>query len=285
MMRRVLLALAVVMVLFAGIGVYLAIRHISPQLPPPIGNGCEVSTASGVVHLEPEQMANAATIAAVGITRPLPDRAVLVALATALQESELFNLAGGDRDSVGLFQQRPSMGWGSADDIRDPRYAARAFYNQLVKVPGWEELRVTEAAQRVQRSAYPEAYERWVEEATVLSEALLGQAPGAVSCTRADRPAARGAAAATALADRLRYDWGDDVDTRAPSHAAGLAVPAPDARSGWQYAHWLVAHSSEQGVASVRFDGQVWAADSGKWTQVAANPDDAGHVVAEVYAG
>jgi hypothetical protein len=285
MMRRVLVALAVIMVLFAGIGIYLAIRRIGPELPIPLGSGCEVSTASGSVHLEAEQMANAATIAAVGITRALPDRAVLVALATALQESELFNLEGGDRDSVGLFQQRPSMGWGSADDLHDPRYAARAFYNQLVKVPGWEELRVTEAAQLVQRSAFPEAYERWVEEATVLSEALLGQAPGAVSCTHSDQPSARGAAAATALADRLRYDWGDDVDTRAPSHAAGLAVPAADARSGWQYAHWLVAHSTEQSVASVRFDGQAWAADSGKWTQVTPNPDDAGHVVAEVYAG
>jgi hypothetical protein len=285
MMRRVLGTLAVIMVLLAGIGIYLAIRRIGPELPISIGTGCEVSTATGVVHLEAEQMANAATIAAVGITRGLPDRAVLVALATSLQESELKNLDGGDRDSVGLFQQRPSMGWGSADDLRDPRYAARAFYNQLVKVPGWEELRVTEAAQQVQRSAFPEAYERWVEEATVLSEALVGQAPGAVSCTHPDQPAARGAAAATALADRLRYDWGDDVATRAPSHAVGLAVPAPDARSGWQYAHWLVAHSTGQGVASVRFDGQAWAADSGKWTQVTANPDDAGHVVAEVYAG
>ena len=284
-MRRTLLVMAVVLLLVAAVGVYFAFRQIRPQLPISLGSGCDVRTASGAVHLEDEQMANAATIAAVGISRTLPDRAVLVALATALQESELFNLSGGDRDSVGLFQQRPSMGWGSVDDIQDPRYAARAFYNQLVRIPGWEELRVTEAAQQVQRSAFPEAYEKWVEEATVLSEALVGQSPGAVTCTHSDQPAARGPAAAAALADRLRYDWGDNVATRPPSGLVGLEVPAADTRTGWQYAHWLVAHSTEQGVASVRFDGQAWAADSGKWSQVTANPDDAGHVVAAVYSG
>ncbi len=154
---------------------------------------CEVRTDTGAVRLDADQMANAATIAAVGLTRGLPERAVVVALATALQESELNNLSGGDRDSVGLFQQRPSQGWGTAEQIRDPRYAASAFYDQLVKVRGWEDMRVTEAAQRVQRSAFPEAYQKWADEAQVLAEALVGTAYGAVMCTRL--PASRRCAA------------------------------------------------------------------------------------------
>ena len=173
-MRRALLVVAVVMVLIAGIGIYVAINRFGHQLPIPILRGCEARTDTGSVKLNADQMANAATIAAVGLTRGLPDRAVVVALATAMQESELTNLAGGDRDSVGLFQQRPSQGWGTVEQIRDPRYAASAFYNQLVKVRGWEEMRVTEAAQLVQRSAFPEAYQAWADEAQVLGDALVG---------------------------------------------------------------------------------------------------------------
>src|SRR5262245_60768023 len=99
---------------------------------------CVARTGTGVVTLDPAQMANAATIAAVGIRRGMPDRAVVVALATSLQESKLRNLAGGDRDSVGLFQQRPSQGWGSREEIADPRYAAGKFYAALMRVRGWE---------------------------------------------------------------------------------------------------------------------------------------------------
>ena len=81
-----------------------------------------------------------------------------VALAAALQESNLLNLPYGDRDSLGLFQQRPSQGWGTAAQILDPAYAASAFYARLVDVPGWESLPVTQAAQLVQSSADPGAY-------------------------------------------------------------------------------------------------------------------------------
>src|SRR5690606_17546897 len=111
-----------------------------------------------------------------------PERAVTVALATALQESELRNLPGGDRDSVGLFQQRPSQGWGDPSQLSDPRYAAGAFYDALVEVPGWETMRITDAAQAVQRSAHPEAYQKWADEAEVLTAALAGNAPGSLTC-------------------------------------------------------------------------------------------------------
>ena len=167
-------------------------------------------------------MANAATIAAIGVQRGMPERAVVVALATAYQESKLRNLADGDRDSVGLFQQRPSQGWGTPAQIRDPRYAANRFYAALKKVSGWEKMRVTDAAQRVQRSAFPEAYQKWADESEVLSRALLGDATGAVACTVGATPAMHGAAAAAQL-------------TRRPGAGLGAdAAPTRRDRPGWR---------------------------------------------------
>ena len=203
----------------------------------------------------------------------------MVALATALQESELKNLAGGDRDSVGLFQQRPSQGWGTAEQILDPRYAASTFYNQLVKVRGWEDMRVTDAAQRVQRSAFPEAYEKWADEAHVLGDALVGTRIRCGHLHPGGEPTLRGAAATEALGAGLRADWGD-VGTVSDG---GVVLLADEARTGWQYAHWLVAHSTGHSVYRVRFGDQVWTADSGDWSRIATDIAGANRVVAEVF--
>ncbi|MGY1592889.1 hypothetical protein ACI79D_12990 [Geodermatophilus sp. SYSU D00708] len=121
-----------------------------------------------------EQVANAATIAQVGYDRGLPQRAVVIALATAMQESALRNLDYGDRDSLGLFQQRPSQGWGTPAQVQDPVYAAGKFYDGLVQVPGWEDRRLTDAAQLVQRSGFPEAYQKHEGMAVELAAALGG---------------------------------------------------------------------------------------------------------------
>jgi hypothetical protein len=282
--RRTLLVLATVAVLVASLGVFLTLHRFGNRLPStipiPVSRACQASTEAGSVNLNADQMANAATIAAVGLTRGLPDRAVVVALATALQESKLVNLTGGDRDSVGLFQQRPSQGWGTAEQIRDPRYAASAFYSQLVRVRGWQEMRITEAAQAVQRSAFPEAYDAWSDDAQVLGDALVGETAGAVTCTRIGDPTLRGAAATQALGAGMRADWGDHVGTVSD---AGLVVTTDANRAGWQYAHWLVAHSAVQNVARVRYADQMWTADSGKWNRVDSGPTDVNRVVAEVY--
>ncbi|WP_457029730.1 C40 family peptidase [Kitasatospora sp. P5_F3] len=122
--------------------------------------GPEEAVADGQ-QLTTEQINNAQIIYQVSVQLQLPARAAVVALATAMQESTLTNLAWGDRDSLGLFQQRPSQGWGTAAQIMDPVYSSKAFYAQLVKVPLWEVLPVTVAAQRVQRSAFPDAYAKW----------------------------------------------------------------------------------------------------------------------------
>jgi murein DD-endopeptidase MepM/ murein hydrolase activator NlpD len=121
-----------------------------------------------------EQVGNAATIITVGQRMLVPPRGWVIALATAMQESSLHNLAGGDRDSIGLFQQRPSQGWGTPAQLHDPAYAASKFYDKLLTVPGWQTMPVTEAAQQVQRSAFPDAYAKWEPDAAQLVTNLTG---------------------------------------------------------------------------------------------------------------
>ncbi|MEH0658468.1 C40 family peptidase [Streptomyces stelliscabiei] len=143
-------------------------------------NGASAKT----VHVEgltlpEEQVPNAHTIVATGISLHVPKKGQVIALATAMQESRLRNLNSGDRDSLGLFQQRPSQGWGTAEEIRDPVYASTQFYTHLLAVSGWQQLTVTQAAQKVQRSAYPDAYADWEDLATALQKAIAATFPDA----------------------------------------------------------------------------------------------------------
>lgn len=169
---------------------------------PPPGSS---SAGAGVTA---EQQANASAIIAAGRELSVPDRGLWVALATALQESGLRNAPGGDRDSVGLFQQRPSAGWGTPAQIQDPHFAATSFYKHLLAVPGWENLPLTVAAQTVQRSAFPQAYARWEQKAAD----ILASAGGSPA-TCASSPAASSVQAQTALTTARAqlgkpYVWG-----------------------------------------------------------------------------
>ncbi|MFI5905472.1 C40 family peptidase [Streptomyces cyaneofuscatus] len=119
-----------------------------------------------------EQIPNARAIVATGITMGIPARGQVVALATALQESTLRNIDYGDRDSVGLFQQRPSQGWGTREQILDPVYASTKFYDALKSLKDWESMPVTVAAQKVQKSAFPDAYAKHEPLATALQQAI-----------------------------------------------------------------------------------------------------------------
>jgi hypothetical protein len=119
-----------------------------------------------------QQVANATVIVAVGQRMQVTARGQVIAVATAMQESSLTNLPGGDRDSVGLFQQRPSQGWGTPAQLQDPQYAATTFYTKLLAVPGWQAMTLTRAAQAVQISAYPDAYAKWETEAVQLVAAV-----------------------------------------------------------------------------------------------------------------
>ncbi|MFD4611971.1 C40 family peptidase [Streptomyces sp. NPDC058440] len=138
------------------------------------------------LDLPAEQVPNAATIVAAGLSLGVPRKGQIIALATAMQESRLRNLGSGDRDSLGLFQQRPSQGWGSAQQIQDPAYASEQFYKHLLKVSGWQQMTVTQAAQAVQKSGQPDAYAQWEQLATALQAAIAKTFPGGVAADGKD---------------------------------------------------------------------------------------------------
>ncbi|MFF1794863.1 C40 family peptidase [Kitasatospora sp. NPDC058263] len=137
-------------------------------------NGSSPLSAPGVAGLDKptEQIPNAQAIQATGVAMHVPVRGQVVALATALQESGLRNINYGDRDSLGLFQQRPSQGWGTPEQIMQPVYASTKFYEGLQQVSGWQSMTITQAAQAVQRSGFPDAYAKWEPLATALQQAI-----------------------------------------------------------------------------------------------------------------
>ena len=128
------------------------------------------------ITLDSAQLANAEIIYDVSVTLGLPQRAAVIAEATALQESSLVNLPGGTSDSLGLFQQRPSQGWGTPAQIMQPVYAATRFYQALTAVPGWQSLPLADAAQAVQHSDTPRAYAKWETLADALAATFSGSA-------------------------------------------------------------------------------------------------------------
>ncbi|MCW2778967.1 MAG: hypothetical protein JWN17_2692 [Frankiales bacterium] len=224
--------------------------------PPPAS--CR-ATAPGArpVTLAVEQASAAATIAAVGVRLGVPDHAVTVALATAQQESGLRNLDHGDRDSLGLFQQRPSQGWGTPSQVRDPVHASRAFYRRLLAVPGWQRLSVTQAAQAVQLSAFPTAYAQHETRSRVLARVLTGEVAAGLSC--------RGLPRAPALRARALQEAADAE--LGPGRLHGATTP----KTRRVVAAWLVAHAQQFGVREVGADRHHWTAAGGRWATSAAD--------------
>jgi len=232
-------------------------------------DGCSATVNGNTASLETSQAQYAVLISAIGVERGLPARAVSIALATAYQESKIQNLPGGDADSLGLFQQRPSQGWGTAAQIMDPVYATNAFYDALVKISNYESLDITVAAQEVQHSAYPTAYAQHETEARVVASALTGYSPAAFSCTvtgdnslgNADDVIGtleRGYGTAIAPHRSLRQNVAVDVG----SGAAGL-------RLGWSVAQYAVAMAPDLHIKAVLFDGKRWntgSASAKGWT-------------------
>ncbi|MDG4806184.1 hypothetical protein O7634_05375 [Micromonospora sp. WMMD1120] len=138
---------------------------VAVQAPKPQGEQSHIT-------LNDEQTANVKAIIAATKKAGLPERAAVISIATSLQESKLENLGhlgdANDHDSLGLFQQRPSSGWGTPEQITDPEYSTTAFLKGLRQVDGWQDMPLTDAAQTVQVSAYPDAYAQWEQQATDL---------------------------------------------------------------------------------------------------------------------
>jgi hypothetical protein len=216
-------------------------------------SSCRVSVSGATYTLDPDQATNATTITAVGKRLGLPDHAVTVALAAAMQESKLHNLGHGDRDSLGLFQQRPSQGWGTASQVQDPVYASTAFFTHLAKVDGWQNLSVSTAAQEVQHSSAPAAYAAWETEARTVARATTGEVPAGLTCRS---PAPKTAAIDPALQATMNTELG----------AIDLTQTLSTAR-GWTVASWLVAHAQRFGITAVSFDGMRWTRSSAQWSR------------------
>jgi hypothetical protein len=269
--RRVLAVLVVIGVVvgLVAVGVRSLITRI--ELPAAVQSRCDV--ANSPYSLSTDQAANAATITAVAVRRELPARAVTIALATALQESKLNNVEYGDRDSVGLFQQRPSQGWGSAGQILDPRYSAGKFYEALVRVPDWERKQLTVAAQAVQQSAHPTAYQQWEDQADVLAEAFTGAEPALLSCSF---PEPTVAATPAKVLQLLGLELSH---TRlASSTQVGELRPA----APWATVGWLVAKADRLGIEAVAHAGRRWTRTDGWRVDESARADRIRFEVAQI---
>ncbi len=252
MQKRVRRRVAVGAVVLVLVGAGVVVTRIGTQTDAVKADPlCTATAGPARFTFDLDQAANAATIAAVGKHEGMSDHAVTVALAAAQQESRLRNLDFGDRDSVGLFQQRPSQGWGTPAQLTNPRYAATSFYGALAHVPGWATMDVTAAAQHVQRSAAPDAYARWEPQARVLAQVLTGEVPAGFTCQFSDAPAvgASGSLGTTVTAELGPSSIGTEVT----------------AARGWTVASWLVAHVQAYRITEVTFAGLRWTSSSGKW--------------------
>ncbi|MEO7000067.1 MAG: hypothetical protein ABI112_18480 [Terracoccus sp.] len=251
--RRALLAGTLVLVALVAAATY-GIKALTASLRSP---ECTISAAGITETFDPDQTANAALIAAISVKRNLPSRAATIALTTAFQESKIRNLSYGDRDSLGLFQQRPSQGWGTAEQILDPVHATNAFYDALVKFKGYETADITTIAQKVQRSGYPEAYRDHEGQGRVLASTLTGYSPAGLTC-RLDP------ATTHVTSDVVKADLAQQMGVTTARAADGiLTVTATDERQAWAVAHWSVARAQAYGVTKVTIGQRSWDRSAG----------------------
>ena len=224
------------------------------------------------VELDLEQTRWASLMAAQAQNRGLPPRATTIAIATAFQESKIRNIDYGDRDSLGLFQQRPSQGWGTEEQVMDPFHAINRFYDGLVKIDNYEGLEITVAAQAVQRSGFPEAYAQHEPASRALASSLRGFSPAAFTCQMdergggssetvvADVEGAFGALGSTIAADTVTTMFGGD--------------PVDMAARSWALAHYAVANAQRLGITTVSLDGRRWTIENSPdgWVEDPAAP-------------
>jgi hypothetical protein len=241
--------LAVVVALVVGV---VVIWSGLTKTPLPIADRCEATVKGRTTTIDPEQARNAAIIAGVSVKRDLAPRAASIALTTAYQESGIRNLDYGHADSLGLFQQRPSKGWGTKEQVMDPWYSSTAFYKAMVKVKKWEAKDIGDVAQAVQRSAYPDAYDKHIDNARTLASALTGQTPASFSCV-VKSPAAADPAGMSAF---LTKTLGDVVDVSVTE--TGLQVETKTSRQAWAVAHLAIANVGGYGLASVQLGPSTW---------------------------
>lgn len=248
--------------LWAVLGVGIALALVAGGIvlwstynksPLPIADRCVATAGGRSTTIDLEQARYASIIAGMSIKRGLEPRAASIALATAYQESGIRNLDYGHADSLGLFQQRPSKGWGTVEEIMDPWYSTREFYRAMDRVKGWQTKDLNDVAQAVQRSAYPEAYRRHVPNARTLASSLTGETPASFSCSvyqpHAGDP--------EGLVSFLTKTLGKNTISISREDS-GLRIKATTTEVAWAVAHLAIANTSEYGVASVKVGAHSW---------------------------
>ena len=245
------LAVALAIVIAAGIGVFSWLRGRGLTEPVPGQQRCVATANNRSTVVDLDQAHFASIIAGESVRRGLPSRAASIAIATAYQETGIRNLDYGDRDSVGLFQQRPSQGWGTKQQLMDPNYAAGKFYDALVKIENWETADINDVAQQVQRSGHPEAYRDHETDARVLASTLTGQSPAGFSCL--DRTGEVGDV--KALRSALEQTFGKLNDS---ADGSVITIRARSDRRAWAYAAFAVANAKYYGVTTVKIGNRVW---------------------------
>jgi len=248
-------ALAVVGLLIALVIVaVVVVTHIPNHTPLPGEQRCVLTAAGNSAAVDTEQARYASIIAGISVRRGLAPRAASIALATAYQESKIRNLDHGDRDSVGLFQQRPSQGWGSRKQLLNPYYATRAFYRALVKIPDWEHSDITEIAQKIQISGYPEAYRDHESDARILASVLTGQSPAGIACLIRDKTAGDPSGLVASLKKTYKIEPKRSGST--------ITLSAGSKARAWSYAQYAVANAADDGVLTVRVGGKQWTTNA-----------------------
>ena len=298
----------------------------SPTFGQPLPTSLNVPVEGRTVKLDAHQIEVAAIAIAEGRALGVPQRGWIVALAAAGAESGIRNLGGGDRDSVGPWQMRPSTGWGTVEQIRNVPLAARAFYGKaehtnnpgLTDVRGWAQMTIAQAAQAVERSAFPNAYTRWEAAARSIVEQLAGvdvsfdgsdaDCQNIAGDIEGDCPVTNFPAESVLTPDALlvmrcvkqAFPAIDTIGTY-PDHlpdetrAVDIMIPGWESPTGetlgTQIAAWVKDHQRELGVQYVIWDGKIWnlERDSDGWRVYfnASNPDPnkshANHVHVSVY--
>ena len=262
-LRRVLIALVITSLVMAGIVVGIFALYTWNREPLPLTDQCAATVADLTVPVTTEQAQNLSVIVGVATQRGLPPRASTIAIATVYQESGIRNLDHGDRDSLGLFQQRPSQGWGTAEQVRDPYHASARFFEALVEVPNWATGDVNDVAQAVQRSGHPNGYDKHVENARRLASSLTGETPASFSCRVASPPAGDPEGLARFLERTL------PSTSRVTRTSDTVTIKAASEDLAWSAAALTVANHHRFGLAGVEVGGRTWTPSTGElapWT-------------------
>lgn len=255
----IILVVTLVVVGALGFGAWKGYEWLVTRMIP---NACylQVEGAEEPLRLTNEQARNASIIVAESYNRGLSEQAAVIALATAWQESGLRNLNYGDRDSLGLFQQRPSYDWGTKEQILDPWYSSGRFYEELVKFDDWESTDINDIAQKVQRSGHPEAYRKHETNARALAGAFRGSREGTFTCINRD-------------ATGTDHGALDKVASTVPGvslqdNGSELVMTANNAGAAWSVTQLALANTSELGVEKVVVGGNEWKQGEQAWKGV-----------------